>query len=66
MLIPRFLVVCGDVTNVHKILSRRLYLRGQIEYRFPFTVKKKGHVPFSRLNGRSMVLVGTRKEFSMA
>jgi hypothetical protein len=34
-----------DVTNIHKILQRRLFLRGQVEDRFPFTE----HVPFSAL-----------------
>jgi hypothetical protein len=35
-----------DMTNIHKVIHRGLYLRGQTEDRFPFT----GHVPFSGLN----------------
>jgi hypothetical protein len=34
------------VTNIHKVLSRGIYLGGRIEDRFPFTE----HISFSSLN----------------
>jgi hypothetical protein len=43
---PGFLTYAWDVNNIHKVLSRGLYLKGQIENRFPFT----GQAPFSGLN----------------
>jgi hypothetical protein len=34
---PGFLLYAWDVTSIHKVLGRGLYLRGHIENRFPFT-----------------------------
>jgi hypothetical protein len=53
------------VTNIHKVLRKGLYLRGQIEDRFSFT----GHVPFSCLTQpRDALVFGeltSAKEFTV-
>jgi hypothetical protein len=46
MLIPKSLIVCMRVINIHKMLSRGLHPGGQIEDRTFFTE----HAPFSNVN----------------